>query len=138
VGALEDFDLDSELNKGIRQRGDDMSALGYDGLLKLQEEAAQRLQTRLAQEPADRKVRVFKDLVLSLDDYLITRIVEMSVHVDDLAVSVGVPTPEIPREALDLAIEALVATGRHRHGDLAVLRALSRHERDSAKALRVL
>ncbi len=39
---------------------------------------------------------------------------------------------------MDLAIEALVDVARVRHGDLAVLRALTRRERDSSEALRVL
>lgn len=138
VGALEDFDLASDLNKGIRQRGEDMAEQGYERLLELQQDVAERLRTRLENEPADRKVSIFKGLVLLLDDYLMTRIVELSVHMDDLAVSIGVPTPGLPKDALDFAIDALVATGRNRHGDLAVLRALSRRERDGVDALRVL
>jgi hypothetical protein len=59
------------------------------------------------------------------------------VHIDDLAVSVEVDTPQLPTAALDHAIDALVSTARHRHGDLSVLRALSRRERDELNALRV-
>jgi hypothetical protein len=98
----------------------------------------EHLKLRLAGEPEDRRIRVFKDLVLLLDDYLVTRIIELTVHTDDLAVSVGLPTPEFPASATALAIEALVDVAIPRNGDLAVLRALTRRERDEVEALRVL
>lgn len=136
--ALDNSDLQSDLHNTIRRRGDQMAAQGLDSLISHQEALTARLRTRLAKEPSDRKVGVFKGLVLSLDDYLIVRIVELCTHIDDLAISVEEPTPEMPLEALDLAIGALVDLGRHRHGDLAVLRALVRRERDDVNALRVL
>src|SRR5438309_1811510 len=63
---------------------------------------------------------------------------QMTVHADDLAVSVGVEPPRLPFLATTIAIETLVAVARHRHGDIAVLRALARRERDDIDALRVL
>lgn len=138
AAALDNSDLQSDLHNTIRRRGDEMAAQGLDSLIAHQEGLTARLRSRLAEEPPDRKVGVFKGLVLSLDDYLITRIVELCTHIDDLAISVGEPTPDMPPEALDLAISALVGLGRHRHGDLAVLRALVRRERDDVNALRVL
>ena len=51
--------------------------------------------------------------------------------------ALGVETPQLPIDAVDLAIDALVSTARHRHGDLNVLRALTRRERDEVNALRV-
>jgi hypothetical protein len=59
------------------------------------------------------------------------------VHADDLAVSVGTDLPTLPPAALQIAISTLVDVARQRHGDLAVLRALSRRERDTLGALRV-
>jgi hypothetical protein len=60
--------------------------------------------------------------------YLATRVVELIVHADDLACSVGlVSTP--PGLALATALDALVDGSRSLHGDLAVLRSLSRPER---------
>ena len=72
-----------------------------------------------------------------LDEYLRTRLVELTVHIDDLAISVDV-APSVPAEAYAAAMDVLVAVGRRRHGDLAVLRALTRRERDQVEALRVL
>lgn len=136
--AVEPSDIDSEENRAIRARGDEMAAAGRDALIDLHRAAAERLATRLASEPEDRRIKVFLGMVLTLDDYLATRLVELTCHIDDLAVSVGVPTPALPPDARDIAIGTLVAIGRHRHGDLAVLRALARRERDAVAALRVM
>jgi uncharacterized protein (TIGR03083 family) len=132
-----EVDLASPLNVLVRERGEQEARRGHAGVLAAWDGAATGLAGRLPDEPAGRKVAVFRGLVMRLDDYLVTRIVEVVVHADDLAVSVGLPTPAWPRSVADLAIDHLVACARHRHGDLAVLRALSRRERDRAEALRV-
>ncbi len=49
-----------------------------------------------------------------------------------------VPPPQPPPAAADRAEHVLVDVARHRHGDTAVLRALSRRERASAAVLQVL
>jgi hypothetical protein len=72
------------------------------------------------------------DLVLAIDDYLATRVVELVVHADDLAVSLGVDPPPPPPAAARLAEHVLLDIARHRHGDTALLRALARRERTSA------
>jgi hypothetical protein len=75
---------------------------------------------------------------MTLDEYLRTRVVELVVHADDLAASVGVePVPPQPATTA-VAIDVLVGVARIRHGDMAVLRALARRERDTVRALRVL
>ena len=57
---------------------------------------------------------------------------EISVHLDDLAVSAGLPTPELPRDVLDPVLTLLHELAVRRHGPLAVLRALRRAERAPA------
>jgi hypothetical protein len=57
--------------------------------------------------------------------------------VEDLCVSVGIATPELPAEASGEAIRTLVEVARLGHGDAAVLR-LTRRERDAVEALRVM
>jgi hypothetical protein len=136
--VLDDDDLDSELHRSIRQRGDERAADGHAALLAEWDEILERLGIRLETERSGRLVEVFKGFVLTLDDYLITRMVEMTVHIDDLCVSVGIETPELPRLATQLSIRTLVDVGRHKHGDVNVLRALTRRERDAEQALRVL
>ena len=138
-GAITDEpDLDSELHRAIRQRGEDEAAEGQAALVARYNAAIERLERRLVDERPERRVRVFRDFVLTLDDFLVTRCIELLVHIDDLAVSVGVPTPVPDAEAMDAALAALVDVSRRRHGDTAVLRALTRRERDATNALRVL
>ena len=137
AGAVVSGDLEAEEHRAIRERGDQMAAAGLDALRAEQDAAMDRLWERLRTEPETRAVRVFADFVLTLDDYLVTRVVELTCHIDDLAVSVGIPTPQMPMEATDTAIRALTSVARHRHGDLAVIRALTRRERDDLEALRV-
>lgn len=54
---------------------------------------------------------------------------ELVVHLDDLAVRVGVPTPEVPAAATDAVIGLLAALAARRHGAVPVIRALTRAER---------
>ena len=131
-------DLDSSLHTAVRARGEDAAAGGPEALAREWAEAAARLAARLATEAPDRRVRVFNNLVIVLDDYLVTRLVELCLHVDDLAVSLGVDPPPLPASATGRVVGTLVELARARHGDVAVLRALARRERDTAAALRVL
>jgi hypothetical protein len=130
-----DSDISSALNVGVRQRGEELAAGGHEHLVAELDRLASRLEERLRHEPDGRLVRVAGDTVMRLDDYLVTRIVELTVHADDLAVSVGLDYPTMPPGALDISIRVLIDTARHRHGDLAVLRVLSRRERDSGDVL---
>ena len=131
-------DLDSDLHVAVRARGEEAAAGGPGTLAREWSQAAERLRARLAAEPPDRRVRVFNQLVIRLDDYLATRLVEICIHVDDLAASLGVDPPALPATATGLAVATLVDLARLRHGDAAVLRALARTERDAVAALRVL
>ncbi len=79
---------------------------------------------------------VYGGLRMLLDDYLATRCVEIAVHGDDLAESVGLDV-EVPPEAARVAIEVLVAVAVETHGATRVLRGLARRERDTVEALRV-
>jgi hypothetical protein len=54
------------------------------------------------------------------------------VHADDLAVSVGVPTPGFPPQVEDWVVGLLSRLAMDRHGANAVIRALSRAERAPA------
>lgn len=136
--AVETSAIDAALNVAIRERGDAEAAGGPGALLARYDDLTRELERRLNEEPRTRKVRVHKDLVLLLDEYLITRVVELLVHMDDLAVTIGIPTPDPDEVAARVAIDNLVTVARIRHGDTAVLRALARRERDVVEALRVI
>lgn len=131
-------DLDSELHRGIRDRARREAAGGHAALVGRWTEAIEHLAGALAVEPPTRVVEVAGHRLLLLDDYLVTRLVEMLVHTDDLGVSVGIDTPEFPDRAWKAVFACLLEVARRRHGDPAVLRALTRRERDTVGALRVL
>jgi len=125
----------SPANVGVRQRGAELGRLGQERLVAELGAAVQRLRTRLRTEPEDRELRVAEGIPMRLGDYLVTRIVELTVHADDLAVSAGMPGPVLPPNAIEVSIRIAVDIARIRHGDLAVLRALSRRERQSPDIL---
>lgn len=129
-------DLTSEINARVRTTSEDEALLGPAAVAGQLARALDRLHARLPDEPAERRLRARGGEVLTLDEYLGTRLIELSTHIDDLCVSVGQPTPEIP--GIDVAIDLLVEVAVRRHGSLAVLRGLARRERDRAEALRVL
>lgn len=129
VGA----DLDAEINVRIRDGGEAQAAEGPEALVARVDAAVKELTDALA-SAANRPVRIslWGPWSLLLDDFLITRMMELAVHSDDLAVSVGIATPELPPSAVDTVIALLSRLAVRRHGPTAVLRALSRAERAPA------
>jgi hypothetical protein len=126
-------DLDDDANVEIRRGGADEAAGGAAALAARTGAAAETLRTTLAAEPAGRLVRPsWVSWTLTLDDFLITRMMEIAVHSDDLAVSVGVATPSLPPAVLGPVLDLLTRLAVRRHGPTAVLRALSRSERAPA------
>jgi uncharacterized protein (TIGR03083 family) len=129
--------MDARAHAAVRARGEALAGSDPSALVARREAVAARLGEVLRREPPERRVRVFGDLVMTLDDYLVTRIVEILVHADDLAVSLGLDAPLVPERAFELGLRTLVDVARARHGDAAVLVALARRERDHVDALRV-
>jgi hypothetical protein len=125
--------LDGEKNVSIRRRGEAQAAAGPVALLDQVGTALGRLRAVLPGEVADRPVFLpWTGWSLSVDDFLTTRLLEIAVHSDDLAVSVGVPTPELPDAILLPVVDLLARLAVRRHGQTAVLRALGRAERAPA------
>ena len=69
---------------------------------------------------------------LRRDDFLLTRMLEIVVHADDLALSAGVRTPEFPAGVFAPVRDLLVRLAVKRHGQSAVISALTRSERTQA------
>ncbi len=118
-------------NVTIREDSEDTAAVGPAALAASAASAATDVRGRLATEPADRVVPLpwAGSWSLTLDDLLITRIMEIAVHGDDLTYSVGLPDVRLPEPVADIATGLLVRLAVRRHGQAAVLRALSRSER---------
>jgi hypothetical protein len=130
--------LSDPASQAVRTRGDEAAAVGPAALASDARAAFARLPSRLAGAGSRRCLRVAAGLVMTLDEYLRTRVVELVVHVDDLATSLGVELAPLQPSTCKVAVDALVDVARLRYGDLAVLRALARRERDQVDALRVL
>jgi hypothetical protein len=129
VGA----DLDDEVNVQIRRGGEQSAADGPSAVAAQITGAVEELRTLLAEAPADRLVHPpAGPWALLLDDFLTTRMMEIAVHSDDLACSVGIATPDLPREVLDPVLLLLSRLAVRRHGQAAVLRGLTRAERAPA------
>jgi hypothetical protein len=126
-------DLDQETNAGIREGSESLAEHGAREVADHAASALTVLRKALAEEPAGRVVFLpYAGWALTLDDYLVTRMMEISVHADDLAVSVGVPTPLFPPGVTEPVIDLLSRLAAQRHGATALIRALSRAERAPA------
>lgn len=125
--------LDDVTNKTIRQRHEDFAAEGVDLFLSRVGQELETARTAVLDVPSDRVVNLpWTEWSLSYEDFLITRMLELVVHTDDLAASVDVTTPDLPPEAVHIVTGLLTRLAVHRHGPVAVLRALSRAERSPA------
>jgi len=75
---------------------------------------------------------------MPLDEYLVTRLVEIVVHGDDLAASLGVDASALAGSTFNRLIDYLLIVAWHAHGRACVVWSLSRRERDAVEALRIL
>lgn len=123
--------VESEFNTAIRTGGEKLAG---DGPTELAEQVERAVAELDLDAVGDRPVRMalWGPWSMSLDDLLLTRLMELAVHADDLAVSVGVPTPAVPERAMAAVLDLLSRLAVRRHGPTAVLRALSRAERAPA------
>jgi hypothetical protein len=125
--------LDEPTNVGIREDGARIAEVGPVALAEAVAAAANHLADLLAAEPLDRVVHLpWAGWSLTLEDFLTTRLMEIAVHTDDLAVSVGGSPPDFPDEVIGPVFALLTSVAARRHGQAAVLRALSRSERAPA------
>jgi hypothetical protein len=69
---------------------------------------------------------------LHTEDFLTTRMMEIVVHSDDLAASVGLPTPQFEEGVVGPVLGLLTGVAARRHGQAALVRALSRPQRAPA------
>lgn len=125
-----DADQDGEVHRGIRGSGAEYAAPGPQVLAARTAEVLEGLRWDLPRQLPSRVVQFpWGPPALRLDDLLTNRLMELVVHLDDLAVSVGVPTPGLPAPATDVVISLLATLAARRHGSVPVLRALTRAER---------
>jgi hypothetical protein len=129
VGA----EVHDPVNAGIREGGEKEAAAGPEGVLGRVRAARVAVADRLSLEAIDRVVLIpWQGWALTLDDFLTTRMMEIVVHTDDLAASVGLEAPAFDRAVLDPVLGLLTRLAVRRHGQSAVVAALARQERAPA------
>ncbi|MFE7017547.1 maleylpyruvate isomerase N-terminal domain-containing protein [Streptomyces sp. NPDC057651] len=125
-----DAPLNGEVNAGIRAKGEDIASEGAQVLLEHARAALAEQKVALPEVRGDLVVFMPQTgWALSLDDFLVTRMMELAVHMDDLAVSVGIAAPELSTTAFEPVLTLLARLAARRHGQAALLRALARAER---------
>jgi hypothetical protein len=119
-----------EANVAVRESAEQDAAPGHAAMMADVETALGDLQglREGTQHPAAVRM-AWWEWSLSWEDFLVTRMMEITVHSDDLAVSVDVDPPELPGAVLEPVLSLLVGVATLRHGQAAVVRALSRAER---------
>jgi Mycothiol maleylpyruvate isomerase N-terminal domain len=120
--------VDAEENTSIRDDFNEMSAGGQEHSLAILEQARAELPGALAAAGPTTYVP-WQDCCLATDDFLVVRLMEVVVHADDLAASIGQTTPRFDDDVLHPALALLAMLGARRQGQDAVVRALSRAER---------
>lgn len=128
--VLVDLDpVDSEFHRSVRARGAEAAAVGGRQLAARVRRVTEDLARRLDEPTLSRPIEVLDGVTLTVAEYLKTRLVELVVHVDDLAVSVGIPTPTLPDGALITVAGVLGELAARRAGGLRTVRAMGRAER---------
>lgn len=127
VGA----DLDAPVNAGIRESGEKRAEAGAAEVVQLTREARAYLAESFTSLTPDQVIAMpwIEGRAMTLADVLATRVLELLIHTDDLAVSVGLETPLASESAYARVIGLLAPLAVRRHGPIPVLRALSRAER---------
>ncbi len=125
--------LDDPSNVTIREGAERSAGTGHGSLFAAVQDALADLQTAFSTSlPAGLPPAVrmpWWDWSLSFEDYLVTRVMEIVVHSDDLAVSLDIEPPRLPETVLGPVLALLVGVSLQRHGQAALVRALSRSER---------
>lgn len=120
---------DPALDQAVRDRGAALAATGWPAVVTLATGALTDLERRLDGEPTDRVLPVAAGAMV-LDDYLVTRVVEQVVHLDDLARSLGRPAPEVPAELAAIVATTGALIGLRRRGAATMVGALFRGRLD--------
>jgi hypothetical protein len=124
---------DDESNVAVRESAARDAAPGHAAMMADVETALADLEGLREGPPQPAAVRMtWWQWSLAWEDFLVTRMMEITVHSDDLAVSVDIDPPALPGAVLEPVLSLLVGVATLRHGQAAVVRALSRAERAPA------
>ena len=132
------LDADDPKHDGVRIIAASQSAKGQEHLVAQLHSCIDRIEPLLVQRDDDSIVsfRWGVGVPMTMREFLRSRIVELAVHLDDLAVSVGIDDLTLSPSTVILACEVGVAIDVERYGATQVLRALFRRQRGSLDSLR--
>jgi hypothetical protein len=124
----------SAVGRRIRELGDQEAAGGAAALAARFAASVAVLQELALPLDAAQAVEMF-GRVLTIDDCAAACLLELVVHADDLAVSLELEPVTFSEPAIDMVVVTLSRISRKRHGDLAVIRSLSRPGRAPARGI---
>jgi hypothetical protein len=124
---------DEPENTSIRDEFNAMAAVGPEACRQIRATTRGALPELLASAGPATYVP-WQDCALATEDFLVCRLLEVVVHADDLAASVGVAGPGFGPDVLDPVVATLAVLAARRHGANPLLRVLSRSERAGAAA----
>ncbi len=127
--------VDSPIHEQIKTVSASESSIGHAATVDKCKEVANQMRQRFAVEPSDRLVGALGNRLLTLDDFCRTRLIEVLLHLDDLAVSTGEERPETDPEGPAIVIDITLGIARRLRGDWQVLYGLTRAERAAAPAV---
>jgi uncharacterized protein (TIGR03083 family) len=132
-------DLAGEVYTAVRAQGERGAQRGaVETVVRLRTRVDQ-LREQLSGADRDRLLDLRPTLpcAIRLDDFLKTRVLELVVHGDDLAATLGL-TLAPPEDAAAVTLETLIAAARSKHGDVEVIRAFARAERCTVGVVPIL
>ncbi len=130
--------LEAPIHDQIKTVSAAESEIGPEATVARCREVAEQMRARFAIEPEDRLVGALGGRMLSLDDFCRTRLIEVLIHLDDLATSVDAPAPVTDPAGMAEVVDILLGIARDRHGDHVMMQALARGERLSQSVFPVV
>lgn len=122
--------VDDEANTSIRDTDNVAADAGPAAVLGEIPPLLDRLPVVLAAPRSPDTIFIpWQGWALAADDFIVMRSMELVVHSDDLAASVGLPTPTFPDSTVAHVVGLLGRLAVRRHGQAAIVRALSRPQR---------
>lgn len=129
-------DLDENLATSVRERAREEAEAGLDALRDRWDETRAGVEAGLRSVDPSTVIAV-KGSAMAVEDYLVTRMVEVVIHTDDLATGLGVETPIFEPEVWTAVLDCLWRIARRTSEPLAIMRRMSRIERSEDDPLRV-
>lgn len=133
-------DLELQGHNFIVEDSERQAAAGQTAVIERARAALDQLRWVLPAMAADKRVYLPRrpPMAGALAMMVANRTVELVAHMDDLAVSVDLPTPDIDPRAGAMVFTVLVSIARKMHGDVELMRAMARVERAKPEATRAL